>query len=267
MSFPRDAFFNVNDQKIYAKQWSDSGIPLILLHHVGGACGIWDEVAPSFVDACHVFAVDLRGHGLSSNPPSGYRWVEDMAEDVLQLIETLNTPSVILAGYSLGALVSIPVAVKLEGKVSALVLEDPPLYDQSRCYGSEWWEERRLFYHLSFEEKVQKLMGEGYGSEEARSLARFKEHNAPGVLDEFLNGTAAYDFEDWLPKVTCPTMAFMGNPEKGSVLTEEDRAYLKTQFEFSRVSVWDHAGHGIHEVDPPIFVDEMKQFLKDFEIA
>lgn len=263
MSYPKDVYFDVNGQQIYAKQWSVGGTPLILLHHIGGACGIWDMVAPSFANDFQVLAVDLRGHGLSSNPPQGYRWAEDMAEDVVQLIEQLNAESVVLAGYSLGALVSIPVTVKLAGKVSALVLEDPPLYDQSRCYDSAWWEERRLFIHLSLEEKIEAFMKEGLLPEEARTRAKGKHRVSPGVLDEFLAGKAAYNYEDWLPKVTCPTMAFMGNSEKGSVLTVADRERLNGQFDFARISTWDNAGHGIHEVDPPKFIGEMKQFLKD----
>lgn len=267
MSYPKDVYFDVNGQQIYAKQWSDSGTPLILLHHIGGACGIWDTVAPSFVEDFHVLAVDLRGHGLSSNPPQGYRWAEDMAEDIVQLIDRLDAESVVLAGYSLGALVSIPVTVKLSGKISALVLEDPPLYNQARCYGSAWWEERRLFIHLSLEEKIEGFIKEGLPPEEARLRAELKHRVSPGVLDEYLAGKAAYDYEDWLPKVTCPTMAFMGNPEKGSVLTVADRERLAGQFQFARISVWDNAGHGVHEIDPPQFVREMKQFLEDEEIG
>jgi pimeloyl-ACP methyl ester carboxylesterase len=263
MSYPKDVYFDVNGQKIYAKQWSGVGIPLIFLHHIGGACGIWDTVAPDFVDDYQVLAVDLRGHGFSSNPPKGYRWAEDMAEDVVQLIQRLDTESVVLAGFSLGALVSIPVTVRLSGKVSALILEDPPLYDQSRCYGSAWWEERRLFIHLSLEEKVEGFIKEGYAPEEARRRAEGKHRMSPGVMDEFLDGTAAYDYEKWLPKVTCPTMAFLGNPEKGSVLTEVDRERIMGQFQFARISTWDNAGHGVHEVDPPKFVKEMNRFLKE----
>ena len=263
MRYPRDVYFDVNGQKIYAKQWSADGTPLILLHHIGGACGIWDTVAPDFVDDFQVLAVDLRGHGRSSNPPQGYRWAEDMAEDVVQLIEQLDAESVVLAGYSLGALVSIPVTVKLAGKVVALILEDPPLYDQSRCYGSAWWEERRLFIHLSLEEKIEGFIKEGLPPDEARMRAELKHRVSPGVLDEFLAGKAAYDYEEWLPKVTCPTMMFMGNPEKGSVLTVADRERLREVFEFARISTWGNAGHGVHEIDSPKFVAEMKAFLED----
>lgn len=58
-------------------------------------------------------------------------------------------------------------------------------------------------------------------------------------------------------------MAFMGNPEKESVLTVADLERIASQFQFARISTWDNAGHGIHEVDPPKFVAEMKAFLED----
>ena len=261
MAFPEDRFCEVNEQKIHVKQWSDSGPLMIFLHHITGGCGIWDNIAPAFTSEYQVIAVDLRGHGLSSNPDQGYRWVEDFSQDIIELIKVYDSDSVTLVGYSFGCMVAIPVAVTMPERVSALIFEEPPLFDQSRNYGLSWWEEWQVFFHMSIDEKTAHLMSQGHSAEEAKSKAERKHRISPGVLDEFLGGTAAYNFEDWLPKVSCKTLLFLGN--KGGILNQADRQRIKELFEFSRISEWDNAGHGVHEVDPVKYINEVKQFLHD----
>ncbi len=259
---PEDRFIEVNGQSIHVKQWSSTGPLMVFLHHITGDCGIWNDIAPAFISEFQVVAVDLRGHGLSSNPTHGYRWVEDLSEDIVELIKFYASKSVTLVGFSLGAMVAIPVAVKMSDRVSALILEDPPLHDHARNYNSAWWEERRAAIHLPFDQKVDRLIKRGNSVEEAKLIAEIKDRVSPGVLDEYLAGTAAYHFEDWLPKVSCKTCLFLGNPEKGSSLNHADRKRVTELFSFSHISEWKNAGHGVHEVDPVQFIHEMKQFLQ-----
>ena len=77
-------------------------------------------------------AFDFRGHGLSSKPDSGYTWANHYGADIVAFVnEHVNEPA-ILIGHSLGAMVTVPVAVNAPDKVRAVVLEDPPAFaDQS----------------------------------------------------------------------------------------------------------------------------------------
>jgi pimeloyl-ACP methyl ester carboxylesterase len=70
--------------------------------------------------------LDLRGHGASSKPESGYTWA-DYASDVVALIRQEDYARVTLVGHSLGALTALLTAAELPERIESLVLEDPPL--------------------------------------------------------------------------------------------------------------------------------------------
>ena len=106
-----------------------SGVPVICLH------GIWDEwryfeslaVGDPVAFAGHpMVMIDLRGHGESDKPESGYDW-SDYATDLNALVEEQGYERVILVGHSLGAVTCLLAAAKMPERVAAMVLEDPPL--------------------------------------------------------------------------------------------------------------------------------------------
>ena len=82
----------------------------------------------------------------------------------------------------------------------------------------------------------------------------------PGVS---VNGTSTYDYREWLPQLSCPSLVFLG--EEG-VLSEEEREELLSFYSFSRVQIWAGADHGLHEDDPERFVLETRSFLDSFVV-
>jgi pimeloyl-ACP methyl ester carboxylesterase len=70
----------------------------------------------------HVIGIDARGHGQSDKPHDPARYGEDvMAADVSSLLDTLDLPTVDVVGYSMGAIVSLLVAVR-DARVRSLVV-------------------------------------------------------------------------------------------------------------------------------------------------
>src|SRR5438874_12711237 len=59
-------------------------------------------------------ALDLRGHGFSDKPPSGYDLASHV-EDVSQLIDVLALERVVVLGFSLGGPVAAGVAANRDG--------------------------------------------------------------------------------------------------------------------------------------------------------
>lgn len=103
----------------------DTGLPpAVLLHALGEDSNGWGTVVEALAPRCRVHAVDLRGHGGSSQP--GTYSLELMRSDVLGFLRTLNLDEVILIGHSLGAAVAYLVAEAEPGLVRHLVLEEPP---------------------------------------------------------------------------------------------------------------------------------------------
>ena len=251
-------YVEANGQTLHVKEWGDSGLPLILLHHMTGSADNWDAVGPRLAEFAHVFAVDLRGRGLPSKPDQGYNWADDLGEDIAKLIDALDLGPVALIGHSMGAMVAIPAAAKSGVSVKAMLLEDPPIYDQERVCADEFWVNIRDYYRLSIEEKISKKLADGLSPHEA--YLRAEEHHRMSAvpMEEYVAGAVGCDFREWLPQVKCPSMIMLG--EKG-VMSEADRKELFSVYEFSSVSEWMGFGHGLHDTDPDRFVSEVRDFL------
>ena len=72
-SNPTDRAVPGHGVRLHARDWGGSGQPVLLLHGLASNARIWDGVAPRLVGAgLRVVALDLRGHGASDQPGSGY---------------------------------------------------------------------------------------------------------------------------------------------------------------------------------------------------
>ncbi|WP_341720928.1 alpha/beta hydrolase [Micromonospora sp. FIMYZ51] len=98
--------------------------PVLLLPATGATAGDWDVIAADLAAERTVCAVDLRGHG-ASDWPGTYR-LELFGQDVVGLLDRLDTGVIDLVGHSLGGLVACLVASARPRHIRRLVLEDVP---------------------------------------------------------------------------------------------------------------------------------------------
>jgi len=71
-----------------------------------------------------VVAFDLRGCGRSALTPAGSYGIEARTDDVLELADALGAPEFDLAGWSLGALIAMNVAVRAGDRLRSVTLID-----------------------------------------------------------------------------------------------------------------------------------------------
>jgi pimeloyl-ACP methyl ester carboxylesterase len=103
----------------------------VLVHGLASNARLWDGVANHLAEAGRAsVAVDLRGHGRSGKPESGYDFAT-ISEDLRRLIAALGPgfDRPILAGQSWGAGVVLDFAVRHPGLTSGIVLVDGGLTD------------------------------------------------------------------------------------------------------------------------------------------
>src|SRR5262249_10497349 len=98
-----------------------AGPPIIFLHGYTCTHDLWHESMSSLSRDHRCVAYDLRGHGDSSSPGTGYG-VQDHAEDLLRIMDALKIPSACLVGFAMGGGIALSAALNRPDRVNRLVL-------------------------------------------------------------------------------------------------------------------------------------------------
>jgi haloacetate dehalogenase len=112
--------------KIYARS-GGSGPPLLLLHGFPQTHVEWHRIAPGLAERFTVVAMDSRGYGQSSAPPShkGEAYAKrEMARDAIAVMAALGFPRFRLVGHDRGARVVYRLALDHPASVDKLALID-----------------------------------------------------------------------------------------------------------------------------------------------
>ncbi|EUB98169.1 hypothetical protein PMI07_006483 [Rhizobium sp. CF080] len=112
-------FATVNGVRLRYDWRPGKGVPLVLLHEMGGALESWDLVLRHLAADRAVLRLDLRGFGLSEKPTSELT-MEALVADVVHLTEHLDISEMHLAGGAVGGAIAIAAAAALGSKVVQL---------------------------------------------------------------------------------------------------------------------------------------------------
>ena len=89
-----------------------SDAPVVVLSNsLGSTHRMWDAQAESLAQRFRVVRYDTRGHGESPVPPGPYS-IDDLADDVVALLDRLEVPRAHLVGLSLGGMTAMRVAAR-----------------------------------------------------------------------------------------------------------------------------------------------------------
>jgi pimeloyl-ACP methyl ester carboxylesterase len=113
------AFIRSGDAAVYYEEYG-SGPTLILLPGLLGTIEThWRRFTPDLAREFHVVLVDLRGHGRTNNP-AGILTFDLLVRDLSTLIDTLEIPRPLGAGYSLGGAVALHYGLRTSSSLGAL---------------------------------------------------------------------------------------------------------------------------------------------------
>lgn len=140
---PRSSFVDAEKIRLHYLEWDHTqvqqrqdaeeqhsdresdNIPVVMLHGLGASADTWQLVAEHLYQQHLVVAFDLRGHGQSDQPESGYDLVT-IAEDVICGMAALGLGQVTIVGHGWGARVALVLAARHPALVSHLILVDCP---------------------------------------------------------------------------------------------------------------------------------------------
>lgn len=96
------------------------GVPLVFIHGWTANRHRWDHQLAHFSPKRRVIRLDLRGHGESSG--AGVRTIEELARDVLALLDHLKVERFVLVGHSMGGMISQTIALSHPERVERMAL-------------------------------------------------------------------------------------------------------------------------------------------------
>ncbi len=99
-----------------------AGAPLlVLVHGVGLTLDVWAPQIECFAKRNRVLALDMPGHGDSADLPDAAH-LRDYVGWLAEILGTIQAPSVSLVGHSMGALISLGLAVEHADLVARVAL-------------------------------------------------------------------------------------------------------------------------------------------------
>lgn len=126
---PQRQTFTNNSMEISYLQWSDRGMPLLLLHGMADHALVWSSLGDYLRSNYQVIAPDLRGHGESGKPATGYHF-QDYIGDLRALINHLGWTQAHILGHSWSAKIAAIWATQQPEVFKSLILVDPFFIDK-----------------------------------------------------------------------------------------------------------------------------------------
>jgi 3-oxoadipate enol-lactonase len=110
------------DVRLHYRLDGADGAPMVMLSNsLGTNMSMWDAQVPALTRRYRVLRYDSRGHGQSAVTPGPYT-IEQLARDVLALLDALGIAQVSLCGLSMGGMVGQWLGAHAAKRLSRLVL-------------------------------------------------------------------------------------------------------------------------------------------------
>ena len=285
-----DIRVKIDKIELQVRDYQNPGPVVIFLHFSGANLMMWQRVVPYFQDQFRVILVDLRGHGKSDVPESGYH-MDTMAKDLVVVMDYLEIKNAHIVGSSLGAEVALSLAANYPERVISLVL-DGAMNSEYGPYGLwEGSEEEYKEYISNQVEKIRSAPTQSFPTMEAfmenrqsvfekygwwnEYVENMERYGARKLVDGqytkgFSNQSNAaymqnyfhYRFEEYYPRVKCPILMLVNKEleegrEKEVILELKDHAI---QADLAEIKDWEHPY--LWMLDPDEACTQIRQFLE-----
>jgi 3-oxoadipate enol-lactonase len=183
---------------------------LVLAHSLGTTLELWDPNVPNLARHVRVLRYDQRGHGRRSPVPPGPYTVEELASDLLELLDELGLERVAFCGISLGGAVGLWLGAEAPERIEKLVVA----CSSARFGPPEPWLERAEIVRAQGMSAISEAVVQRWftsrlqrdNPELVSFYRRMLEATPPEGYAASCEAVAAWDFGERLPEVHIPTL-------------------------------------------------------------
>ena len=250
-------YFTTREGKIFYDEKGSGANSLVFIHGAQGSHRLWERQVPFFSSEYRVISLDVRGHGSSFKPKTGYQ-MEKMVEDVRKLLDYLDTKKAVLIGSSMGGVIAqmfaytYPkrvIALGLVGTLAKAVWLDAP-EKHAEGVARNGYEKgvRSWFTPHSKRRDIQFALVEG---------ARVSPHFRTGVILE----NPEWDIRNKISRIAVPTLIVVGKEDINTTPVKESKI-IHRKIPNSTMHIIPSAGHLVMLEQPEIFNKMLYEFLK-----
>lgn len=241
---------------------------LMFANSLGSDLRIWDHLAERLSGQFKIIRYDHRGHGLSDAPPPPYS-AEDLAGDVVALLDHLKIRPAVLCGVSVGGLIAQAAAVKYPERVRALILSDTG----ARIGSIDSWQQRIEMIQADGVVSIEKMTMERWFSvgfrerrpAHVRGYANMLRQTSPDGYIGTCYALRDGDLRDSVKKIHCPTLVLCGAED---MATPPDLGReLAGLIPGAKFSLIEEAAHLPCVEQPAAMAQRMLEFFQEVRIV
>ena len=264
-----DRYFEINGVSLHAYHiGSIDRPPLVLVHGFSDNGLCWQEEAEELKSEFDIWMPEMRGHGSSTRLKPSERF--DMVADLVKFIQVCDLVRPTVAGHSMGASIAFHLAARHPDLPSALILEDPPWFnevpdhykgDQKQPSNFSHWVEN--LQNQTLAEIISECREEHPTWPESTAL-RWCE--AKKQLDPNFVITENIPHSNWkeaILKITCPTLLITADPTLGGIVTPEMGREAVKMNPNVQLAHFPETGHHIRFARHEEVMQKIKEFLRE----
>ncbi len=274
LASPEDQFVEVDGFRMRYRV-KGQGTPLILIHGFASSLVTWYRNIDELARDHRVYAIDLKGWGLTDKPSAGDYSLLAQAHHVRALMRAMSIARAVIVGHSMGGAIAVHMAVEYAEATMGIVLIDaagarkfPYLWLMSRAMDLpplRRWASLGLQYAITNESLMTSGMPRAYYNPDQLThemkRALLQPLHTHGFIDAFLNltrDTRSSHLNGRVQQVNCPALIIWGEHDRA--LPASDGQYFLNEIRDSRLVVLSEAGHLPHEER----ADEVNRLIREF---
>jgi 3-oxoadipate enol-lactonase len=240
-----------------------NGVPLLLIHGFPLDRTLWRAQIAGLQQQYRVIAPDLRGFGQSSDTDGEAVSMEQYADDMKALLDSLSVKQVVIGGLSMGGYITLAFIAQYADRVKGLILAntravaDTEESRHTRLTNAELVRENGTA--LLIESMAPKMLAPSAKSEMTIAVrSMMARQRSPGVRSALLGMAARPDRTALLRFITVPTLIITGSADL--LIPPDDSEAMHNLIPNSQLVNIPDAGHLSNLDKADAFNDAVREF-------